>query len=90
VIRAAAPRKQKHDRRDADLILKLLVEKRFPAIWLPSKELQDLRALLRHRHQWVTVATIHSRYGLMNSAKTDTSLLSSQHLAASSKDRTGK
>jgi transposase len=31
-IRAADPRKQKHDRRDAELILKLLVEKRFPAI----------------------------------------------------------
>jgi transposase len=52
-IRAAEPRKQKHDRRDADLILKLLVENRFPKIWLPSKEQQDLRALLRHRHQWV-------------------------------------
>jgi len=38
-IRAAEPRKQKHDRRDADLILKLLTENRFPAIWLPSKEL---------------------------------------------------
>jgi transposase len=38
-IRAAEPRKQKHDRRDADLILKLLVENRFPRIWLPSKEL---------------------------------------------------
>jgi transposase len=38
-IRAAEPRKQKHDQRDADLILKLLVENRFPAIWLPSKEL---------------------------------------------------
>ena len=56
-IRAAAPRKQKHDRRDADLILKLLVENRFPAIWLPSKELQDLRSLLRHRHQWVRMRT---------------------------------
>src|ERR1700738_1183771 len=56
-IRAAAPRKQKNDRRDADLILKLLVENRFPAIWLPSKELQDLRSLLRHRHQWVRMRT---------------------------------
>ena len=56
-IRAAEPRKQKHDRRDADLILKLLVEDRFPAIWLPAKELQDLRALLRHRHQWVRMRT---------------------------------
>src|ERR1700677_1439279 len=56
-IRAAEPRKQKHDRRDAELILKLLVEGRFPAIWLPSKELQDLRALLLHRHQWVRMRT---------------------------------
>jgi transposase len=56
-IRAADPRKQKHDRRDADLILTLLVENRFPAIWLPSRELQDLRALLRHRHQWVRMRT---------------------------------
>ena len=52
-IRAAEPRKQKRDRRDADLLLSLLVEGRFPAIWLPTKELLDLRALLRHRHQWV-------------------------------------
>jgi hypothetical protein len=52
-IRAAEPRKQNHDRRDADLLLSLLVGERFPAIWLPSKELLDLRALLRHRHQWV-------------------------------------
>jgi len=52
-IRAAEPRKQKHDRRDADLLLSLLVEERFPSIWLPTKELLDIRALLRHRHQWV-------------------------------------
>jgi len=38
-IRAAQPRKQKHDRRDAELILKVLVENRFPTIWQPSKEL---------------------------------------------------
>jgi transposase len=56
-IRAAEPRKQKHDRRDADLILKLLMEGSFPAIWMPSKELQDLRSLLRHRHQWVRMRT---------------------------------
>jgi transposase len=56
-IRAAEPRKQKHDRRDADLLLSLLVEERFPAIWLPTKELLDLRALLRHRHQWVRIRT---------------------------------
>jgi transposase len=56
-IRAAEPRKQKHDRRDANLLLTLLVEGRFPAIWLPTKELLDLRALLRHRHQWVRMRT---------------------------------
>ena len=56
-IRAAEPRKQKHDRRDADLILKLVVENRFPAIWMPSLELRDLRALLLHRHQWVRMRT---------------------------------
>src|SRR2546428_10913339 len=51
-IRAAEPRKQKHDRRDASLLLKLQVENRFPSIWGPSTELRDLRALLRPRHQW--------------------------------------
>ena len=56
-VRAAEPRKQKHDRRDADLLLKLLAENRFPAIWLPSNELLDLRALLLHRHQWVRMRT---------------------------------
>jgi transposase len=56
-IRAAEPRKQKHDRRDADLILKLLVENRYPSIWRPSGALLDLRALLLHRHQWVRLRT---------------------------------
>jgi transposase len=56
-IRAAAPRKQKTDRRDAELILKLVAENRFPAIWLPTKELLDLRALVLHRHQWVRIRT---------------------------------
>ena len=56
-IRAAAPRKQKTDRLDADLILRLLAENRFPAIWLPTKELLDLRALVLHRHQWVRIRT---------------------------------
>jgi transposase len=41
----------------AELILKLLMENRFPAIWLPSQELRDLRSLLRHRHQWVRMRT---------------------------------
>ena len=56
-IRKAETRKQKHDRRDAALLLQLLVEDRFPAIWMPSCELRDLRALLLHRHQWVRMRT---------------------------------
>ena len=56
-IRAAEPRRQKHDQRDAELLLKLLVENRFPSIWQPSQELLDLRGLLLHRHQWVRLRT---------------------------------
>jgi len=52
-IRAKETRKQKHDRRDARLILELLIEDRFPEIWMPSTEERDLRTLLRDRHQWV-------------------------------------
>jgi transposase len=54
-IRACEPRKQKHDRRDALLLMKLLAEDRFPTIWMPSVEQRDVRALLLHRHQWVRI-----------------------------------
>lgn len=56
-IRAAEPRRQKPDRRDAQLLLRLLAEDHFPAIWMPTPELRDLRALLLHRHQWVRMRT---------------------------------
>jgi transposase len=52
-VRKVETRRQKHDRRDAALLLELLTEDRFPAIWMPPSELGDLRALLRHRDQWV-------------------------------------
>jgi transposase len=52
-IRAAEVRQQKHDRRDAALILKLLMENRFPRIWTPSREEKDLRQLLIHRYKLV-------------------------------------
>ncbi len=42
-IRALEVRKQKTDRRDAELLLQLLLEKRFPRIWVPSPEQRDLR-----------------------------------------------
>ena len=56
-IRAAEPRKQKHDRRDAALVLQLLVENRFPSIWVPSREQRDVRSLILYRHQWVRIRT---------------------------------
>jgi transposase len=56
-IRAAEPRKQKNDRRDARLLLTLLAENRFPAIGMPSGEQRDLQILLRHRHQFVRMRT---------------------------------
>lgn len=56
-IRRAETPRQKHDRRDAALLLELLTQDRSPAIWLPSPELWDLRALLLHRHQGVRLRT---------------------------------
>lgn len=52
-IRASDPRQQKHDRRDAALLLKLLLEGRFPRIWTPGSEEKDLRQLLIHRSKLV-------------------------------------
>jgi transposase len=52
-IRASEVRRQKHDRRDAELLLRLLIEGRFPRLWVPSSEQRDGRQLLRHRQQLV-------------------------------------
>jgi transposase len=49
-IRAAEPRKQKTDRRDAELILKLMLEGRFPRVWMPTEAERDVRQLLMDRH----------------------------------------
>ena len=54
-IRACEVRAQKHDRRDAALILKLLLEERFPQIWMPSSQDKDLRQLLIHRYKLVRI-----------------------------------
>jgi transposase len=56
-IRAQETRKQKHDRRDAEHILNLLVKGDFPKVWLPSAEERDVRVLLEHRHQLVELRT---------------------------------
>ncbi len=54
-IRALEVRKQKTDRRDAELLLRLLLEDRFPQLWVPSLEQRDLRQLLLHRHKLVAM-----------------------------------
>jgi transposase len=56
-IRKMEPRKQKHDRRDAEHLLNLLVRGDFPRIWLPSAEERDVRVLVEHRHQLVELRT---------------------------------
>jgi len=56
-IRAMAVRQQKTDRRDAEHILNLLLQDRFPRIWLPSLEERDVRQLLLHRHKQVQART---------------------------------
>jgi transposase len=56
-IRASYVRRQKTDKRDAGHILRLLVEKRFPRIWVPSSQERDQRQLLLHRHRLVQMRT---------------------------------
>src|ERR1700723_2549747 len=56
-IRTKRVRKQKTDRQDAQLILRLLLGDRFPRVWVPSPENRDLRQLLWHRHRLVQMRT---------------------------------
>lgn len=56
-IRASVVRKQKTDRRDAEHLLRLLQEERFPRIWVLSLEERDVRQLLVHRHKQVQART---------------------------------
>jgi transposase len=56
-IRSKRVRKQKTDRQDAQLILKLMLKDDFPRIWVPSWENRDLRQLLWHRHRMVQART---------------------------------
>jgi transposase len=52
-IHAKRVRKQKTDRQDAQLILRLMLKDDFPQIWVPNWENRDLRQLLWHRHRMV-------------------------------------
>src|SRR3989454_4273065 len=56
-IRTKRVRKQKTDRQDAELLLRLLIEDRFPRIWVADGENRDLRQLLWHRHRLVQMRT---------------------------------
>ena len=56
-IRTKRVRKQKADRQDAQLLLKLLLENNFPRVWVPSPRNRDLRQLLWHRHRLVQMRT---------------------------------
>jgi transposase len=56
-IAAMRVRRQKTDRQDAQFLMKLLLEDRFPRIWVPSPENRDLRQLLWHRHRMVQMRT---------------------------------
>src|SRR5271163_242751 len=56
-IKAKRVKKQKFDREDARLLLRLMRENNFPQIWVPSPENRDLRQLLWHRHRLVQMRT---------------------------------
>lgn len=57
-IRRKAPRRQKNDRRDADLILELLLKGDFPRIHTFSEASRTVLRQLRYRHKLVKVRTI--------------------------------
>src|SRR5260221_2260185 len=56
-IKVKRVKEQKTDRKDAQLLLKLMMEDRFPRIWVPSPENRDVRQLLWHRHRLVQMRT---------------------------------
>jgi transposase len=57
-IRRLARRRQKNDRRDANLILELLVHGEFPTLFRYSKESREVLRQLRYRHKLVKLRTM--------------------------------
>jgi transposase len=57
-IRRLARRRQKNDRRDANLILELLVHDEFPTLFRYSKESREVLRQLRYRHKLVKLRTM--------------------------------
>lgn len=56
-VRARRVRKQKTDRQDAELLLRLTMQDELPQIWVPSWENRDVRQLLWHRQRLVQMRT---------------------------------
>ena len=56
-IRRRARRRQKNDRRDAELLLELLLREEFPQVHRPSLESREVLRLLRYRHRLVQMRT---------------------------------
>lgn len=57
-IRRRARRRQKNDRRDAALILDLLIHDEFPRIHRPTPTSREVMRMLRYRHKLVKMRTI--------------------------------
>jgi transposase len=57
-IRRLARRRQKNDRRDANLILELMVHDEFPTLFRYSKESREVLRQLRYRHKPVKLRTM--------------------------------
>lgn len=57
-IRRRARRRQKNDRRDAELILELMCHDEFPRIHRPLPQSREILRMLRYRHKLVKVRTI--------------------------------
>jgi len=56
-IRRRARRRQKNDRRDAELILDLLIHDEFPRIHRPSPQSREILRMLRYRHKLIQIRT---------------------------------
>ena len=57
-IRRLARRRQKNDRRDAELLLDLLVHNEFPALFRYPRESREVLRQLRYRHKLVKLRTM--------------------------------
>jgi transposase len=57
IIRKCALRRQKNDRRDAELLLDLLLHGDFPAVHIPPVASQEVLRLLRYRQRLVGIQT---------------------------------